>query len=74
MSSGITEFFIIAGIFLLVIIIDITNYGLYVHFYDIMAIFKFDNPVSTDYNVEHNNSADIGNEENQKKFSVRIIQ
>ena len=66
MSSGLTECFIIAGIFLLVIIIDFTNYSFYVHFYDILAILKFKNPISTDYNVEHNNSADNGNEDNQR--------
>ena len=74
MSSGLPECFIIAGIFLLVIIIDFTNDSFYVHFYDILAILKFENPISTDYNVEHNNSADISNEENQNEFSVRIIQ
>ena len=74
MSSGLTECFIIAGIFLLVIIIDFTNYSFYVHFYDILAVLKFENTFSRDYNVEHKNSAVIGNEENQKEFSVRIIQ
>ena len=66
MSSGLTECFIIAGIFLLVIIIDLTNYSFYVHFYDILAILKFENPISTDYNVEQNNSTEIGKEENQR--------